>query len=159
MSRLSRRGPGAFDARTAWIWIAGGWALNFAWEVLQGPLYVGHAGFGPHLWACFTASLADVVIVAGLYVFVAAAAADLRWYAAPRFAPRLAALAAAGFVTAVVIELRALDLGKWSYAEAMPRVPELDVGLSPILQMVLIPSVLALASRRWGAEAPRAELG
>lgn len=135
---------------TVWIWIVGGWALNFAWEVLQGPLYVGHAGFGPHLWACFTASLADVLIVAGLYTFLAAAAADAAWSAADRFAPRLAALAVAGFFTAVLIELRALDLGKWTYTEAMPLVPIFAVGLSPVLQMVLIPAGLALASRRWG---------
>lgn len=143
-------GPGDSTARRrlAAVWLGGGWALNLVWEVAQGPLYEGHAGWGAHLWFCVRASLADVLIVAGLFGFMAAAAADLGWYRS-RVGLRLVALAAAGAVTAVAIELRALDLGKWTYAETMPLVPVLDVGLSPVAQMVLIPVALTLASRRW----------
>lgn len=137
------------NLRLAAIWLGGGWLLNFAWEVLHGPLYVGHSGMGPHLWACLTASLGDVVILAGLFAFMAAAAGTFRWYAADRFALRLAALAVAGCVVAVAIELHALEAGRWIYEGAMPLIPVFSTGLSPILQMVLIPLGLAWASRRW----------
>ncbi len=141
--------------RLAWIWLGGGWMLNLAWEVCQGPLYEGHSGWGTHLFFCAGASFADVGIVAGLFLLMACAAATPWWYTTHlRF--RLPALAAAGFVTAEAIELRALALGKWVYSSAMPTVPYVGVGLAPVLQVVLIPVVLALASYRWASPQPAA---
>lgn len=143
----------AAHRRLAWIWLGGGWLLNLAWEVGQGPLYEGHSGWGRHLLFCARASFADVAIVAGLFLLMACAAAS-PWWSASHLGFRLPALAAAGFVSAEAIELRALALGKWVYSPAMPRVPTVGVGLAPVLQMVLIPVVLALAAHRWANPRP-----
>lgn len=40
-----------------------------------------------------------------------------------------------GATTAVAVELVALSLGWWSYTASMPRVPELGIGLLPVLQL------------------------
>jgi hypothetical protein len=116
------------------------------WEIAQRPLYGNYLGLGAHLRGCIIASLGDVVILGGLYVFMAAASTTWRWFEGSH--ARLLPLAVAGFVIASSIEYRALYLGKWSYAESMPIVPVLELGLSPLLQMTLGPVALALVSRR-----------
>ena len=54
-----------------------------------------------------------------------------------------------GVLLAVNVELWAVYVaGRWQYEDAMPLVPILHVGLTPILQMLIIPlAVLLLTSR------------
>ena len=141
---------GRIETRSlAWTWLAGAWAFNLPWEIAQRPLYSGYQGFGPHLKGCFVASLGDVAIFAGLFGFMAAATGSRRWFEGSR--ARFLTLAAAGITLAAAIEYRALYLGKWSYSENMPLVPVLELGLSPVLQMVVGPVALALLSRQRAA--------
>ena len=127
------------------IWIGGGWVLNFAWEMAQRPLYCGTPGLLDHLLGCLMASLGDVVMLGYLFGLMAAVAGRWRWFSGPKL--RLAGLCAAGFILAIATELRALFAGRWSYTEAMPLVPGFQVGWTPVLQMMLIPLLLALALR------------
>jgi hypothetical protein len=129
------------------IWAGGGLGLNYAWEMLQMPLYQGFED-GAGWRECFLAALGDVAILAVLYGAMALAARSGRWF--ERLSPgRVALLAAAGALAAVLVELQALAAGRWSYTPAMPRIPVLNVGWVPVLQMVVIPLALALASRRF----------
>jgi len=128
------------------IWLLGGWSFNFAWEMAQRPLYGNYLGFRHHLRECVVASLGDVLILAGLFGFMATAAASWRWFDGGRL--RWLALAAGGVTIAAAIEYRALYVGKWAYAESMPVIPGLDLGVSPIAQMVIGPIALAFVSHR-----------
>jgi hypothetical protein len=129
------------------IWGGGGLVLNLLWEILQRPLYAAYRGFSTHLPGCIRASFGDLGILAVLYLLLAAVCRDLLWVR--RLSPgRLFLLAAAGSLVAVVIELKALDAGGWSYGPLMAVVPGLGVGWSPLLQMILIPAGLYLLAYR-----------
>lgn len=133
------------------IWAGGGLSVNFAWEMLQMPLF---GKFEGGWWRCLQASFGDVVILGVLYALMACAAEDWIWF--ERLSPwRLALLAALGSLIAVVVEQKALAVGEWAYRPEMPRVPFLDVGWSPVLQMVVIPLGLAGLSRVWALSAGR----
>jgi len=135
--------------RTCLIWAGGGLVANFAWEMLQMSLY---GNFEGGWWTCFLASLGDVALLALLYGLMACAAEDWIWFVRlSRW--RLLLLAVLGFLVATVIELRALLEGAWIYRAGMPRVPLLNVGLVPVLQMILIPLGLAWLSHSWALEA------
>jgi uncharacterized membrane protein len=65
-------------------------------------------------------------------------------------------LVAAGAVVAVVIERLSLAAGRWSYDATMPMVPGFNVGLWPLLQMAILPSLslwLALGVRSRSSQA------
>lgn len=128
------------------IWLFGGWSFNLVWEIAQRPLYGNYFGLGHHLWGCFMASLGDVMILGVLFGFMATASSSWCWYEGNRV--RWVPLAGAGATIATTIEYRALHLGEWFYADSMPLVPVLDIGVSPILQMVLGPVALAFLSAR-----------
>lgn len=120
--------------------------LNFPWEFLQVPLFVGMAEM-PHWQAvktCTRAAFGDVVIMLLSFWLVCAVAKSRHWIYAPSL-HQLALLVFAGLSITVVIELAALRglwLDSWHYTEAMPRVPVLGVGLAPVLQWVVLPPLV-----------------
>lgn len=131
--------------RLAAVWIGGGWLINLIWEVVQAPLYRDDSGSTSHLGFCVQAAFVDVLLAGALFLFMAAAAQSWRWWEVGAW--RLTALAVTGFLTAVVVEQSALAVGRWTYAEGMPLVPGLGVGWSPVLQMAIVPVLLAAGSR------------
>jgi hypothetical protein len=129
------------------LWAGGGLAANFAWEMLQMPLFGEFEGMW---WRCFKASLGDVGLLGLVYLLMACAAEDWLWFRQlGRW--RILLLTVLGLLVAVVVEQKALLAGRWSYRAGMLRLPFLGVGLPPVLQMILIPLLLAWLSRRWSA--------
>jgi hypothetical protein len=57
-------------------------------------------------------------------------------------ATRIVALALLGGLISVGLERTALNAGRWAYGSAMPVIPGLGVGLTPVLQMALLPSLI-----------------
>jgi hypothetical protein len=124
--------------------------LNYPWEFLQAPLFRGMAT-APHWEAvkfCTGATLGDAVIVVVAFWGVAAAAGNRRWILVPS-AAQIAGFVAIGLAITLVLERLATGpLGRWAYAEGMPVVPLLGVGLSPVLQWILLPPLEVWLVRR-----------
>jgi hypothetical protein len=122
-------------------------ALNWVWENAQAPLFRGYAGFARDVGMCTRAALGDVLMVAAVWTAVAAAWRDPAWHRRASIGHLLAA-AGAGFVLAVGFEYWALATGRWAY-DGMPLLPATHIGLTPTLQMAVIPPIVfALLPRR-----------
>ena len=126
--------------------------LNYPWEFMQVPLFEGMAD-QPHWEAvkvCTRAALGDAVIMLIAYWAVAVLRRSRAWIAAPG-RRSMWILRSIGVFIAVIIEWLALHgwwLASWRYSTAMPIVPGLGVGLVPVLQWVVVPSlVTALVGR------------
>lgn len=122
--------------------------LNWPWEMAQMSAYAEMAGrpWASTIWRCLRASAGD----AALTVF--AASLGLRISRQPPWA--YAAAAAAGAMTALLVEWTAVSVGAWSYNQRMPTVPLLDAGLWPLLQLtILVPAALWAATRSLGRRA------
>lgn len=126
--------------------------LNFPWEFLQGPLFAGmvDARHGDALKTCSRATVGDALIMLAAYAAVAVVARSRRWIRAPS-RPQLLLFVAVGLSITVVIERLALQgvwIDAWSYAPAMPIVPGIGIGLSPVLQWIVLPLAVAWLVRR-----------
>ena len=54
-----------------------------------------------------------------------------------------------GLALTILIERLATGpLGRWEYAEAIPVLPILDIGVAPLLQWILLPPLAAWVVRR-----------
>ena len=115
-----------------------GFLVNLVWENAQGFLYVGYRGFVEHFWACFVASVIDALVILLVYLVLALVYQELYW---PRrnTSVRYVVVALLGGALAVGFELWALAVGEWSYTPLMPVVPGLGVGLSPLVQLMVLP--------------------
>ena len=135
--------------RTIVVFAAATFVLHWAWETAHAVAYVQtDLSFGARVVHCLPMALVDTVW-SGAIVLMAVGAARL--LGAPSLLWGVAA--AVGALGAVGLEWYALASGGWSYNERMPIVPLVNVGLWPVLQMTLLPSVAAwlavsLAARR-----------
>ena len=117
--------------------------LHFVWEMWQIPLYVGMAE-ASH-WAavqqCTLATLGDGCIALAAYSISAIVARDRFWLLQRRDSI-FAIYIIIGLVITVFFEILAIELyGRWQYSELMPTLPVINVGLSPLLQWIIIPPV------------------
>lgn len=121
--------------------------LNYPWEFMQVPLYRGmpETAHWDAIKVCTRATLGDGVIMLLAYWGAAFMARDRWWIARPSPAPILT-LIGIGVAITVLLERLAIisndpDWG-WRYAEAMPIVPMLEIGVTPLLQWMILPLLL-----------------
>ena len=126
--------------------------LNFPWEFLQVPLFAQMAD-APHwqaIKACTRASLGDAMIMLAAYWVVAGARGDRTWIASPGIAGVVLCASFGIFVTVIIehLALTGLWFVRWSYSAAMPVVPGIGVGLSPLIQWIVLPPLVAWFVKR-----------
>jgi hypothetical protein len=135
--------------RTLATLLAIGVPLNFIWEIAQMPLYVEDGKLLEFAVHCIVPSLGDGVIVLIIFGVGWIVWRRVDWFVRPQWPARILMLVT-GLIIAVVIEWVAVyGMGRWSYAENMPVLPILNVGLSPVLQMLLLPPVIFKAAAWW----------
>lgn len=116
--------------------------LNFAWEVVQGPLYEGFSKDIQHIAFCALAAVADAVMVLLLYLAFALVYNKNPFWVQKLTTLRIAIVVLAGGIGAILTEMRHLSEGNWAYAESMPIIPIVNVGLSPVLQFMVLPVLI-----------------
>ena len=121
--------------------------LHLIWENGQAPLFQGYASFVQHFPICLAGAVGDVALTLFVYIIVGLLKEDLNWIVKLN-KKDIIVLIVVGFLFAVGIEQHALLLGGWAYTDAMPTIPYLKVGLTPVLQMtLLLPFSLYLAKK------------
>jgi len=111
-------------------------ALHLVWEGMHVSLYGGYETL-TRLPITFYATIGDVGYTIGAVLLAALFKGNFRWLSAPSMRD-LAGLAVMGALIALFVEYKALALGRWFYLDAMPMIPILNVGLTPILQMMIL---------------------
>jgi hypothetical protein len=130
--------------------------LNYPWEFLQAPLFEGMSQ-SPH-WAavktCTRAALGDAVIALCAYWSVAILVRNRAWMVRATVGSVLCFIAFGATFTVVIerLVLTGTWIVDWSYSSLMPVVPVLGVGLSPLLQWVVLPPLVVwLVARQIGS--------
>lgn len=139
------------DPRFPELPLAGfGFLTHFVWEMIQVPWFAGmaEASHGSVVWLCIRATGGDVLILLSSYWLASIIVGSRRWLIEGDLKPAVI-LVATGLVVTIVLEWLATGpLERWVYADSMPIIPLLDVGLAPLLQWVLLPPLILWLSRR-----------
>ncbi len=126
--------------------------LNYLWELAQAPLYVGLENWNSVWWHCFVAALGDGILVLLIFVVGWITFRRFHWYVHPN-SRALAVTLVTGLFISIGIEWGAIKmLGRWAYTADMPLLPGLDVGLVPVLQMLLLPPAIFRIAARWHSQ-------
>ncbi|MDZ4740710.1 MAG: hypothetical protein SGJ03_12520 [Alphaproteobacteria bacterium] len=126
---------------------------HLTWEIVQLPLYTiwSEGTLGEQVFAILHCTGGDVII-AGMSLVLAIVFAGTGWPEDRQTYFRVALAAVVmGVVYTVYSEWTNTAKGSWAYAREMPIVPWLNVGLTPLLQWLLIPPALLYVLRRRGA--------
>ena len=129
------------------IWASLALFLNFLWEIAQLPLYTlwddpDRARVAAYVLHCL---LGDVLIAVSVYLLTAIVFHDLAW---PVRRPWTAGtfMIAAGLAFTVFSEwYNVYVTGAWAYQPAMPLVA--GIGLTPLLQWVVVPTLMLFIAR------------
>lgn len=125
-----------FSLKRLFLVAAAAFVLNLIWENLHAPLYAGYH-WPQFFWICLLSTLGDVFYTLIIYFFYVASGR------------RKSVAAILGIFLAIFIELKALKVGKWAYGPYMPIIPFIHVGLTPVLQMAILPVVSFKFSERF----------
>lgn len=127
-------------------------ALHFGWEISQMGYYsfsgVTLSEYGGFVKDHWIVAAKDGLITVALYLLVGMLVKNAGW--GKRFSSkRLMFLVVLGFLWAVGIEYYATEVAhRWVYAPAMPIIPIINVGMTPVLQMVIIPFFSIFLTRK-----------
>lgn len=142
----ARRFGGGFAAPEALLAVWG-FGLNLVWEAAQTPLYSDSGRDLAYLtWTRLHCTLGDVLILLGAFWLTSLLFRSRRWIAAWRL-PAVVVFVATGLLYTGFSEwLNVSVRSSWGYRDAMPTL--LGIGLSPLLQWLVVPPVILLLVRR-----------
>lgn len=119
--------------------------LNFAWELIQMPLYKNKVYDVQHIYFCALATVADTIMVLLIYFSFALIYKNAFWIKNINIQKALLLMLTGG-VGAILAEMKHLAEGNWAYASSMPVLPFVNAGLSPVLQFMLLPLLIYYVS-------------
>jgi len=124
-----------------------GFGLNAVWEAVQSPLYTD---YGRGTWYLIRTRLhctgGDVLILLAAFWLTALVFRDRRWTGRPSW-PAASLFVAIGLTYTVWSEIHNTRIvHAWEYAAAMPRIG--GIGLTPLVQWLVIPPFLVVLLRR-----------
>lgn len=119
--------------------------LNFAWELAQMPLYDRSSFTINHIAFCALGSVADAIMVLLLYLGFTLIFKNIFWIY-PLKGQQIVIVVLICGIGAALSEMRHLSLGNWAYSDLMPLIPILNVGLSPVLQFMILPILIYILS-------------
>lgn len=124
--------------------------LHFVWEFVQVPTYTGMAEMAhwEAIKLCMSATFGDVGFALTAFWTASLAARSRNWIIRPERLP-IAIFVAVGIALTIGFEYYYTNVSlRWTYSDAMPLVPPLGTGLSPLMQWLVIPPLVIWLSRR-----------
>lgn len=125
--------------------------FHLLWENIQAPLFIGFESFSQHFFIClFATATGDMIFTAIIYLAIAAVNKDLWWILKKESYERICTWVIAivvGIFLAVTFEFWAVKLvERWEYG-SMPTIPFVGIGITPIVQMIVVPIIVLWMSR------------
>ena len=127
--------------------------LNYPWEFLQAPFFEGMAvaSHWDAVKVCTRATFGDAVIMLIAYWSVAVATSNRWWFRAPSRVQMVGFIAVCVIITVAIEHFATQSMDQawgWRYADTMPTIPVVGVGLTPLLQWMLLPPLAIWFVRR-----------
>ncbi len=128
--------------------------LNFVWEVTQAPLYaalgLGTRELVPFIAIRWWASFGDALTILAAYFVTALVFRDRHWAWRRAAGPWIFFLAGLTAWQALVEYVSVYVWHRWAYGALMPTI--FGIGLSPLLQMIVLPWAAVVLGRRYLVE-------
>lgn len=131
----------------AGLWSALAFVLNLTWEIAHVGLYTIWAeadGMGV-AWALLHCSLGDVLIALAMFALAGIVLCRADWPASRPWTGGAIVVIGAMAFTAWSEWYNVYRAGNWAYVASMPMI--FGIGLTPLLQWLILPPVVVLAYR------------
>lgn len=132
------------------LWSALAFVSNLTWEIAHASLYVIPAAADGRsvAWALLHCSLGDVVIALAMFALAGMVLGRADWPASRPWTGALIVVIGAMAFTVWSEWYNVYRAGNWGYAASMPML--FSIGISPLLQWLILPPVMVGAYRALG---------
>ena len=140
--------PGVMARAGLWSLLA--FVLNLTWEIAQVRLYTlwAEADGLTVAWALLHCSLGDVVIALAMFALAGMVLRRADWPASRPWTGGVIVVIGAMAFTAWSEWYNVYRAGNWAYTASMPMI--FGIGLTPLLQWLILPPVMVVAYRMLG---------
>ena len=134
----------------AGLWSALAFVLNLIWEIAQVRLYTiwAEADGMRIAWSLLHCSLGDVMITLAMFALAGMVLRRADWPASRPWTGGVIVVLGAIAFTAWSEWYNVYRAGNWGYTASMPLI--FGIGLSPLLQWLILPPAMVLACRKLG---------
>ena len=124
--------------------------MNLAWEIAHVRLYTlwAEADGLTVAWSLFHCTLGDVLIALAVFALAGMVLRQVDWPASRPWAGGVMVVIGTMAYTAWSEWYNVYRAGSWGYSASMPLI--FGIGLSPLLQWLILPPVLVIAYRTLG---------
>ena len=132
----------------AGLWSALAFVLNLAWEIAHVRLYTiwAEADRMSIAWSLLHCSLGDVLIALAMFALAGLVLRRADWPASRPWTGGVIVVIGAMTFTAWSEWYNVYSAGSWGYTANMPLI--FGIGLSPLLQWLILPPVMVVAYRK-----------
>jgi hypothetical protein len=124
--------------------------LNFFWEVIHTYFYeFKESAFSTLLYGWLHCTLGDVMITVGAFWLVSLINRNRRWFLSSNRINFVGFIMAGVGYTVFSEQMNVHLFRSWAYTGSMPTIPLTEIGLTPILQWIIIPSFTVLIVRHY----------
>ena len=124
--------------------------LHFIWEFIQAPTYAGmvEKNHWDGIKLCTSATFGDVGFALTAFWVTSAVARSRSWILSATVG-QIFVFLSVGLALTIGFEYYYTNISlRWTYSELMPLVPPFGTGLSPLLQWIVVPSLVIWFGRR-----------
>jgi len=132
--------------------------VNYPWERLQSQLYVGPGGSIVQWRLCLAASLVDGLFVLLIFGVGWMAFGRREWFKQPGIKGYVMMLASGVMISIGVEWTTVYVLCWWTYGQRMPLVPGLGIGVTLLIQMLVLPPFIFHVVTKWNRYSRSAQL-
>ena len=140
--------------RIIFAWAVASFFLNLAWEIAQLPLFTIPSAQNTRqiAYAVAHCTAGDVAIAVVSFLIAAVALRDANWPASHPWRGVAIAIFSGVLYTAYAEWYNVYQAGYWAYSSSMPLL--FGIGVSPLLQWILIPAATVLIVLNWAGTSP-----
>lgn len=126
------------------------------WEWLQTPFYVDKSiKINEIIYFRIHCTIGDILILSGAILVFSLWKRNVKWI----FDPNLkdyTSITLLGLIYTIGSEIINVKINKsWSYSEIMPIIPKIEIGIIPIIQWIILPTVIMYVVKRFVNEGKR----
>ncbi|MEK6844407.1 MAG: hypothetical protein AABX83_03180 [Nanoarchaeota archaeon] len=122
--------------------------FNLAWEVSHSLLYktITDMSASQYVPRILQASAGDIIMILAIFIIISGINKSLSWTINKKKSMILSVIC--GTIISIGFELYAQYTNRFSYNPSMPIIPLINVGLTPILQMIITPLLTFLTAEK-----------
>jgi len=114
--------------------------FQLSWEYFQCGIFYAleEIGSKEHFLLMTSATLGDIMMTIVLYGLLALVNHDLNWYFKKWEIKEYVIITLYALFMSFYFEISALYTGRWAYSNLMPLFPNTNIGLIPVIQLLLL---------------------